>query len=270
MDRHYTQDATRKALEDAHRKDLAIQGRYGIKFLTYWFDEDRQTAFCLVDSPDKHTISEVHNKAHGDVPNEIIEVDPGTVNAFLGSIAETARDQTGAQSTTEEGGSAVRTVMFTDLKDSTAMTTRLGDQEAMHLLHIHNTLIRKPLNDYDGREVKHTGDGFMLAFNSADGAVECAVDIQTAFANHNRNNPQEAMLVRIGMSSGVPVEENNDLFGSTVQMAARICAQADGGQILASRATVDECRRNQSSASAHGAYPLKGFPQPIELFRFDA
>ena len=83
MDRHYVEGATRHAVADAHQKDLALQDKYNVKFLTYWFDEMRCTAFCLIEAPNRDTIERAHDEAHGLVPNEIIEVDPAVVDAFL-------------------------------------------------------------------------------------------------------------------------------------------------------------------------------------------
>ena len=87
-----------------------------------------------------------------------------------------------------------RAIMFTDLKDSTLMTTRYGDTKALHLLHIHNALTRNSLNAHRGREVKHTGDGIMASFASVPDAVGCAVAIQQLFAAHNKEKPGGAAL----------------------------------------------------------------------------
>ena len=121
--------------------------------------------------------------------------------------------------------------MFTDLKDSTQMTTTFGDTKALHLLHIHNALTRNALRDHRGREVKHTGDGIMASFDSVLDAVECAITIQKAFAAHNEANPAAAMHLRIGISAGEPIEEHGDLFGKAVQLSARICSHAEPGRI---------------------------------------
>ena len=86
MDRHYIEGATRHALANAHEKDLQAQSKYGVNFLTYWFDEARSTAFCLVEAPSREAIQRTHEEAHGVVPNEIIEVDPTVVEAFLGRL----------------------------------------------------------------------------------------------------------------------------------------------------------------------------------------
>jgi len=143
MDRHYIEGATQHAVADAHHKDLALQDKYNIKFLTYWFDEARCTAFCLIEAPNRNTIEQAHNEAHGSVPNEVLEVDPGVVDAFLGRIKDPPQiDPSAGRSADTPMDAGFRVIMFTDLKDSTLMTTLYGDTKALHLLHIHNSLTR--------------------------------------------------------------------------------------------------------------------------------
>src|SRR6266436_6191643 len=84
----YVEGATRHAVADAHQKDPALQDKYHVKFLTYWFDEMRSTAFCLIEAPNRETIERAHNEAHGLVPNEVLEVDTAVVDAFLGRIKD--------------------------------------------------------------------------------------------------------------------------------------------------------------------------------------
>ena len=266
MDRHYVEGATRSAIQLAHTRDLGVQDKYQVKFLTYWFDEARCTAFCLVDSPNKEAIKNVHAEAHGPIPNEIIEVDPAVVDSFLGRIKDPAPAPQAYSSPGQvQMDSAFRTIMCTDLKESTAMTVRLGDAKAMHLLHIHNALIRNALRDHDGREARHTGDGLISSFAFATNAVECAVTIQKAFNAHNERNPDDAMYVRIGLSAGEPVEEDNSLFGTTVILAARICAFAQPNQIMVAKVVKNECQGAKLSFSEVGEATLKGFTQPIQL-----
>ena len=187
MDRHYVEGATRHALADAHQKDLALQEKYDVKFLTYWFDETRCTAFCLIEAPNRETIERAHNEAHGLIPNEVLEVDPAVVEAFLGRI----KDPPSASAEKTDGvaiDAGFRAIMFTDLKDSTRMTMLYGDAKALHLVHVHNALIRNCLNTCRGREIKHTGDGLMASFSSVPDAVECAVAVQKAFAAYNQKH----------------------------------------------------------------------------------
>src|SRR5436190_20290519 len=83
MDRHDVRGMTAESIAEAHRKDLEIQERYGVKYMTYWFDHERGTNFCLVDAPDAATAERVHREAHGEVATEIVAVDLAAVEAFL-------------------------------------------------------------------------------------------------------------------------------------------------------------------------------------------
>ncbi|HFQ5301268.1 TPA: nickel-binding protein [Vibrio vulnificus] len=264
MDRHFSENATREAIETAHLKDLDIQEKYGVKFVTYWFDEVRGTTFCLVEAESEAIIRQVHQEAHGDMPGEIIPVDPNIVQLFLGRIADPI---TPTHEEPTKIDSAFRIIMFTDLAGSTAMTTRLGDQKSMHLLHIHNAMTRNAIKMHNGREVKHTGDGFMVSFTSADDAVQCAKSIQQAFAQHNQSHPEQSMHVRIGLSAGEPVQENNDLFGSAVQMASRVCDATESDQILVVELVKQSCTHHQLQFCDCGEKTFKGFNEPTKLYQ---
>ena len=125
------------------------------------------------------------------------------------------------------------TILFTDIEGSTAMTERLGDQRWMDVLAEHNAIIRQQVAAHEGFEVKSEGDGFMLAFGSARKALECAADIQRAFAERNES-ADELVRVRIGLHTGEAIKEADDFFGKNVILAARIAGQAQGGEILVS------------------------------------
>ena len=265
MDRHYIEGATRHAIADAHQKDLALQDKYRVKFLTYWFDEMRSTAFCLIEAPNRQAIEHAHDEAHGSVPNEVLEVDPAVVDAFLGRIKDPPSTSPG-----KSGGTPIdsgfRAIMFTDLKDSTLMTTLYGDAKALHLLHVHNALTRNSLNAHRGREIKHTGDGIMASFRSVTDAVGCAVAIQKAFAAYNKENPETPLYLRIGLSAGEPIEEHGDLFGKTVQLAARLCAHAEPTRILIDQIVLDQWSGNQLPISNLGEVTPKGFDHAVRVY----
>jgi class 3 adenylate cyclase len=267
MDRHYIEGATRHAVADAHQKDLALQDRYQVKFLTYWFDEMRCTAFCLIEAPDRETIERAHNEAHGSVPNEVLEVDPAVVDAFLGRIKDPPPVETTAEASAQVPiDPGFRTIMFTDLKDSTLMTTLYGDAKALHLLHVHNALTRNALKAHEGREVKHTGDGIMASFTRAADAVACAIAIQRAFSEYNNEHADTPLYLRVGLSAGEPIEEHGDLFGRTVQLAARLCALAEPGRILVDGVVYDQATDKRLPFSDLGEVTPKGFDHPIRLY----
>jgi len=265
MDRHYVEGATRHAVADAHQKDLALQDKYNVKFLTYWFDEMRCTAFCLIEAPNRDTIERAHDEAHGLVPNEIIEVDPAVVEAFLGRIKDPPATSPGkSEGTRVDPG--FRAIMFTDLKDSTRMTTLYGDAKALHLLHVHNALTRNSLKAHRGREIKHTGDGIMASFASVPDAVECAMAIQKAFAAYNQEHAEAPLYLRIGMSAGEPIEEHGDLFGKAVQLAARLCAHAEPAQILIDQVVLDQWSGKQLPFADLGEVTPKGFAYAVRVY----
>src|SRR6476659_43362 len=88
MDRHDLRGAKPEDVAEAHRRDIDIQDRHGVKYMAYWFDENNGAAFCLVHSPDPATTERVHREAHGQIPNAIIPVDLAAVEAFLGRISD--------------------------------------------------------------------------------------------------------------------------------------------------------------------------------------
>ncbi len=245
-----------------HIRELDVQDRHDVRFLTYWFNEAVGKVFCLLEAPSVNAVVSVHREAHGLVPDEIMEVEAGTVEGFLGKVEETSAARDPSNPVKE---SAFRTILFTDMEGSTALTQRIGDARAMDLLRIHDTIVRDALGAHRGREVKHTGDGIMACFVSVSAAVECAIAAQRAFAGHNAQNPDIPLSVRIGMSAGEPVEEHSDLFGAAVQMAARICGHAEPGRILASNVISDLTIGKGFVFDDKGDVQLKGFPGPARL-----
>ncbi|MEE8336991.1 MAG: adenylate/guanylate cyclase domain-containing protein [Dehalococcoidia bacterium] len=126
-----------------------------------------------------------------------------------------------------------QTVMFSDIDDSTLLTAQLGDRRWMVVLHEHNAIVRRCIAQHSGYEVKTAGDEFMVSFQSAIDAVQCAIAIQGALTV--RNAEAEVRIdVQIGLHTGEPVVEDGDLFGGHINFAARIAGQAEGGEIVIS------------------------------------
>lgn len=260
LDRHDLRGMTAHDIAEAHRKDLEVQEHYGVQFLTYWFDAARGSGFCLIDAPDKETAMRVHMEAHGGIATDVIEVDLSAVEAFLGRVSDPLPHGAHTHTAHDPG---FRAVMFTDIVDSTGMTARLGDARAVEMVRAHDAMVRRALRDFAGREVKHTGDGIMASFDQLDAAVACARAIQLAFDAFNRAST-EPLRVRIGIHAGEPVEDSRDLFGVTVQLAARICQEAAAETIVVSD-TVRAALTQPMELSDLGARSLKGFAEPIRL-----
>ncbi len=229
MDRHtMPEGTTMKDVENAHHADMHAQNKHGVNFLTYWYDPNAGCVFCVADAPDSAAIENVHGEAHGNIPHDIVEVDLGNVQAFMGEIKDPEKDSEGNLQVED----SVRCIMFTDLEDSTEMLSFLGDAEAIRLLEIHDNLVRQAVIKNKGREVKHTGDGFLISFNKVEDAVQSSIDIQNAFKAYNANSEGQTLRVRIGLNAGQPIERGGDLFGMVVNLASRFCDHAKPGQIL--------------------------------------
>jgi class 3 adenylate cyclase len=125
--------------------------------------------------------------------------------------------------------------------------------------------VREALKAHGGSEVKTMGDGFMASFSSATRALECAIAMQQAFAAHNES-AKEPIRVRIGLNAGEPIAEEEDLFGTAVILAARIAAQAEGGEILAANVVRELAAGKGFMFSDRGDVALRGFEDPVRLF----
>ncbi len=156
-------------------------------------------------------------------------------------------------------------VLFTDMVGSTDLTQARGDLAAQDVVRRHNSIVRLYLAEFDGREIKHTGDGIMASFASTANAVDAAAAIQRAVAEHNAADPSLPLHLRIGINAGEPIQEENDLFGTTVQLAARICAKADSDQILCSNVVRELSAGKDRRFIAKGENALKGFKEPVTL-----
>jgi class 3 adenylate cyclase len=126
------------------------------------------------------------------------------------------------------------TLLFSDMEGFTEMTQRIGDLEAREVIRRHNAIVRRACAAHGGYEVELQGDGFLLAFGSARSGLHCATTIQRALADDAARHPEEPIRVRIGLHTGEVLRDADKFFGATVILAARIAAQAGGGEILAS------------------------------------
>jgi len=257
LDRHNAPGATGADIAAAHQLDLTVQERYGVRYVTYWFDDENETVFCLAEGPDRESVETVHREAHGMVADNVIEVGMEPINAFLGAVPHHPPGEVYVEP-------AVRAILFTDLCGSTEQTQALGDQGYMVILREHDDLVRSALAGR-GREVKHTGDGIMASFNSVVGAVECGIDIQRGLARRNANASAPFGL-RVGISAGEPVTDHEDLFGAAVQLAARLCAVAEPGTIAVSTVVRELCVGKRLNFDSRGALSLKGFAEPIPVY----
>jgi class 3 adenylate cyclase len=254
----------------AHAQDVKVQSKYGVSYHKYWVNEKEGKIFCLCHAPNAEAAKQVHREAHGLVAEKVIQIEPEVADLFMGGS-----EVNSAGAAILPGGSAndrdpgIRTILFTDIVGSTALTRKLGDEATMELLAVHDKIVRDALADLGGREVKHLGDGIMAAFVSAASAVKCASRVQREIAKHNAEKRNRSFKVRAGVAAGEPVEHHDDLFGVTVQLAARLCSHADAEQILVSNVVAELCEGKVLAFEDLGAITLKGFGQPVRAHAVD-
>jgi len=263
MDIHELPDGiTPEDIAKAHEKDMEIQRKYGVEYRKYWVNESGRKLFCLAHAPNAEAAERVHREAHGMIAEKIIEVQPDLAEGILGSV-QTNTAGAAVLPDRHERDPGIRTILFTDIANSTELTHALGDEAAMTLLDVHNSIVRNALAELGGREVKHTGDGIMASFISPAGAVRCAMQIQRELNKHAQANPERPLKVKVGAAAGEPVEQHDDLFGCTVQLAARLCAHAQPEQILVSNAIAELCLGKGLLFEDVGEVSLKGFNSPV-------
>jgi len=187
----------------------------------------------------------------------------GDMEAVLAAIDEFLGE--GEEAAAGPAPSGLVTILFTDIEGSTSLTQRLGDAKAQEVLREHNRIVRDALKAHGGSEVKALGDGFMASFSSATRALECAIAMQQAFAAHSEA-AEEPIRVRIGLNAGEPIAEAEDLFGTAVNLAARIAAQAAGGEILVANVVRELAAGKGFLFADRGDVALRGFEDPVRLY----
>ena len=204
--------------------------------------------------------------------HKMVEHGRDAMGDFLKGAEASAHSQlTGAiqewsRGSANQAGAPTVTVMFTDMVGSTDMTQDRGDVAAQEIVRRHNTIVRMAISQYGGKEIKHTGDGIMASFDDCTGAVDASISIQRNVSNHNKARPDQPLHLRIGLNTGKPIQEENDIFGATVQLAARVCAATKPEQTLCTESVVARSRGRSEFITPVGNHDLKGFKDPVPLY----
>ncbi|MGB5322771.1 nickel-binding protein [Lutimonas sp.] len=229
MDRHDLEAGVNaEHVAHIHQEDLKIEHEFGCKGLTYWFDDERKTAFCLINAPSKEALMEMHNKAHGAIPNSIIEVDPGIVESFLGRIEDPEKGNNSDLNIVNDAAFRVlmvSEVVFRSLEHREQFVNGEYCQE-FHLKIQH--LVEK----YHGRVVKDKLFSTLISFRSVSEALGCAMLFQVAFKSLDVTSLE--VRLKIGISAGMPVSQGESIFEETIEMAGRLCRAVKGQIILSS------------------------------------
>jgi AraC-like DNA-binding protein len=229
MDRHdVSETVTAEHVAQLHQQDLKVQDQFGCRGLTYWFDDKRKTAFCLIEAPDMKALEDMHNHAHGQVPHRIIEVEPAIVESFLGRIEDPKKKKDTELNIIDDP--AFRTIMIIELKQLAPFQT--GPDQFQFSLKNFNQEVINLLDAYDSKPVRQTDYYYLVSFQSVSNAVHAAFKIRSALYDAANANLKNKIALKIGLSAGVPVTEKQQLFEDTIKLADRIC-QIIKGEIIA-------------------------------------
>lgn len=261
MDRHdVSETVTAETVAQLHQEDLKIQDQHGCRGLTYWFDNKRKTAFCLIEAPDRKAILKMHKKAHGQVPNNIIEVDASIVESFLGRIEDPKKAKNAQLNIINDP--AFRTIMVITLKPLSLKQKQTAQYKTS--LHNFNRAVLKLLNVYAGKLVKQCENYFLVSFKSVSNAVHAAFDIQALSKEFRNDMNNDKIILKIGLSAGVPVTEKKLIFEDTIKLAEQMCRIIKGEIIVT--AEVKELYNSENKAALKEGETTFSLTQTDEKF----
>lgn len=205
---------------EMHQADLDIEHKYNCRGLTYWCDEKRKTAFCLIDAPNKQALIDLHENAHGAIPTRIIEVNDTIVESFLGRIEDPEKSKKTSLNIINDP--AFRTLMVVKIKSKNLRTNGIATLKAA--LRGYTTSVKTLTSHYNGRLVKQKRNTFLMSFDSVTDAIHCGIKIQETY--HSVITPD--LEFRIGISAGTPVTEKDSIFEDTINTSDYLSDVAKG------------------------------------------
>ena len=215
MDFHDLPDGVTAAhVAEMHQEDLKIEHKYNCRGLTYWCDERRQTAFCLMEAPNEQAVIDLHKKAHGAIPQRIIEVNETIVESFLGRIEDPEKSKNTKLNIINDP--AFRTLMVVTLIKKTLRETAFQTLNAA--IRGYHKSITNSVSNHNGRIVKEKSHTYLMSFDSVTNAIQSALQIQEL---HNCVITPD-LEFKIGISAGVPVTTKDNIFEDTIKKATNL------------------------------------------------
>ncbi len=219
MDRHEVSESTTpEDLAKIHQEDLKIESDFGCRGFTYWYDDERKHVFCLIEAPNKQAIMDMHKKAHGDVPNRIIEVNPNIVTSFLGRISDPEKSLDSELNIINDP--AFRVIMV--IETSNYLNRIEANQFSIFTQKFHNS-VTKTIAHFEGSIVKQNNNSYLVSFTSVTNSIFCALKIQANFKYITPKFDSYHRILKIGIDAGVPVTSKDHIFEETISMATRMC-----------------------------------------------
>jgi AraC-like DNA-binding protein len=220
MDRHDVSEfVTAENVAQLHQEDLKVQDKFNCRGLTYWFDDIKKIAFCLIDAPDETSIQKMHNHAHGEVPHQILEVDTNLVESFLGRIKDPVNSTQKEPNIIKDP--AQRTLMVLRFPTPSLKDFRISQSETSMQYFVNS--MRDLLKRFEGRLVKQQQGYVLVSFKSVYNAVVSADEIKKRFRVLHEVPGNSGNDLKIGLATGMPVAKGSTFFEYTIKMADSLC-----------------------------------------------
>ncbi|QCX38430.1 DUF4242 domain-containing protein [Aureibaculum algae] len=220
MDRHdVSNEVTAESVAQLHLEDLKVQHKYDCRGLTYWFDNKRKTAFCLVEAPNAASVNKMHKHAHGELSHSIIEVDPSLVESFLGRMEDP--DVKPGDELNVIGESAFRFLLSVRIQMG-RLNNKLDQGFASTIRNYLHEII-EVVNTMQGTLVRQDSRNLLISLTTAQDAVHCGLALHEKFGKIYPH-----LSLSIGLDAGLPVEGNKSIFEDTIQTSRRLCEMGRG------------------------------------------
>jgi AraC-like DNA-binding protein len=220
MDLHIIPGVTAKAAAEAHRQDLVIQKKYDCNCMTYWVDEEKGRAFCLIEAPSAEAVKKLHKNAHGLMPHKIIEVNDTVVESFLGRIYDPETPQTLEDQLKVFNDPAFRVLVLIQTTDPLFVIDELEKKERGNLFTQFNKRIKEKSIEFEGKIAEQDENISIISFTSAFNAIGCSMSLFDALSS----SEMESLGLKISVNAGMPVTEtkNERVFGETIEFAKQM------------------------------------------------
>ena len=219
MDRHdIPKEISAEHVYQMHQEDLKVEHLYGCRGITYWCDDKRHHAFCLIEAPNKEALQKMHDHAHGEFPHSIIEVDENLVASFLGRIEDPKNNSNSELNIIDD--SAFRAIML--IETNNYFNRAEANQLSIFTQKFHRSVL-KTLKKFNATIVKQDDCSYLVSFKTVSNAVFAALKIQAnmKFVTPKFDKRNRALNIAIG--SGTPVTEKEGLFEDAISLTTRMC-----------------------------------------------
>jgi len=228
MDRHdFPNEIKAEHVAQMHQKDMKVEHLYNCKGMTYWCDEDRNTAFCLIDAPNRKAIQDMHEHVHGEYPHDIIEVDKNIVESFLGRIEDP--ENTSGTDLNIVDDSAFRAIMV--IETNNYLNRVEANQLNVFTQKFHNSVI-KTISKFKGTIIKQDDCCYLLSFKSITNAVHCGLKVQADIKYITPKFDRKKRILNIAISSGMPVTKKETIFEEVIEFSTRMCEVVNGKIVI--------------------------------------